>query len=249
MPTYIDLILSRLPAKPFKGTLAEGFAGIVSGLMANLMAEGASIAMQALWLIPGQPEDNFGYAGAHKGLFRYIAETAEQYRARLENAVALWEQGGSEELLEGQLAAAGYVGSSMHSPLDWGRSPLNWPTQIWGVLPREAHLDGSPYHRAGAGVLAGSAAAVCGTGTIFKQPKKLGSSDAVIGGHLIGITGPIERVVELQRIIKTFKAGHEVARSILIEVDGHTCGGGALAGSGEICGGTTVAIGMGVAEE
>ncbi len=248
MPTYVDLIASRLPSLPFRGRMGERFAGLIGGLTMNLVAEAASYAIQALWLIKGQPEDDLNYAGAYKSLFRYISETAEQYRQRLENAVALWETGGSEDLLEGQYAAAGYVGTTLHSPLDWGRSPLNWPTQIWGFLPREAHLDGSLFHRAGAGALAGAPTSICGTGTFFKHATVL-DTGALIDGHLIGITGPIERVVEVQRIIKTFKAGHEVARSILIEVDGHACGGGALAGAGELCGGAVVAIGMGVAEE
>src|SRR5688572_20193571 len=116
------------------------------------MSKGASVAMQAVWLITGQPEDAWSHLGNDRRLRRYIVETGEQYRARLERAIEIWEAGGSQECLEEQLAAAGYEEAQVHSPLDWGRTPLDWPTQHWVFIPRQSHLDGSPFHLCGAGV-------------------------------------------------------------------------------------------------
>ena len=247
MPTYIDFIASRLPARPYRGRLAAAFSGFIGGVFGNLLASGSSLAVQALWLIAGQPTDVLSHLGADRRLRKYISETLEQYRARLEQAVEIWESGGTAACIEGQLDAAGYAGASVHSPLDWGRSPLDWPSQIWAFLPREAHLSGEPFHRAGAGVLCGSGA-VAGTGTIFKRPRRVGEAGVMVGSHTIGLQAPRDRIAELQHIVRTFKAGHEVARQILIELDGHAAGSGALAGAGNLCGGEVVAIGMGVPE-
>jgi hypothetical protein len=213
------------------------------------MSMGASLAMQGVWLINGQPPDALPHLGNDRRLRRYIVETDEDYRARLERAVEIWESGGAAPCIIGELNSASYEESQVHSPLDWVRTPLDWPSQIWVFLPRQAHLDGTPFHFCGAGVSAGSGAAICGTGTTFKPPKRVGSADAVVGSHLIGITGPIEHIVELQHIVKTFKAGHEVCRQIVIEIHGHTAGTGVLAGgSAAICGGALAYIGTGVPE-
>jgi hypothetical protein len=248
MATYIDFIASRLPAKPWKGPLGERFVGLVGGMFGNLIAEGASLAIEAFWLIAGQPPDVLTYQGGDKRLRKYLAETFDQYRARLERAVEIWEIGGTEECTEDELTSAGYVGASVRSPLNWTRTPLNWWSEFWIFLPFSSHADGSPVTLCGSGALCGSGV-LAGDGTPFGPPPRCGTTGSIVGQVMCGISGPIERVTELRYIAKNFKAGENVCRQIIVEIDAPTCGVGLLAGASHLCGGTQSYIGTGVIEE
>lgn len=253
---YVDYIRSRLPARPFKGRLGERFSEFVGGYMANIIAEGASLVVQSVWLIAGQAADVLGYQGAERRLLRYLVETDEQYRTRLqadplafiENGIEIWEKAGSVDCLEEQFEAAGYTGARVFSPHDWGRTPLNHITQFWVYLPFSSHADGTSFARCGDGTLCGSGA-LAGDGTPFGPGPIAGSGHAIAGQHTAGITAPPETIPELRYIAKTFKAGHEVCRQIIVEIDGPVCGTGLFCGTpGLLCGGTTALIGTGVPE-
>lgn len=244
---YVDFIKSRLPARPFKGRLGERFSGFLGGLMANIIAQGASLVVQSVWLIAGQPADALGYQGSDKRLRRYIVESDDDYRERLEQAFEIWAIGGTAECILGQLEAAGYQDAEIHTPRDWGRSPLNHITQIWAFLPHASHADGSPFSLCGDGSLCGISE-FCGDGTPFGPGPLAGSGLAIAGEHTAGITAPPGAINELRHIVTTFKSGEEVCRQIIVEIDGPICGTGLLAGATHDCGGTVGLIGTGVIE-
>lgn len=260
MADYVEFIAQRLPARPFKGPLGERFSGFVGGFLANLIALGSATAVQALWLIAGQPGDVLSYQGGDRRLRRYIAETDDDdYRERLGRALEIWEEGGTASCLLDQLDSAGYENAEIHTPRDWGRSPLNHISQFWAFLPFASHADGSPFFLcggvhvgSGTALLCGEAGLVCGDGTPFGPGPLAGSGQAIAGQHTAGITAPPGAINELRYIAKTFKAGDEVCRQIIVEIDGPICGTGLLCGTGGAstpkCGGTVGVIGTGVAE-
>lgn len=220
---YVQFV-RRITPTVLLGTMGERLSGFLLGLLWDIYAQGASEAvLSPLLTRVEQPPDALPVIADERNLAKYIAENDLQWQARLQSAWEIWEKGGSLSLIEEQLAAAGYTGASVHSPLDWGRSPLDWPSQFWIFLPADAH-DG----------IFGDAS-VCGV--------------AVAGEHLCGISGPSERVAELRYIAQNFKAGEDVCRQILVEVgDAHVCGSGDLAGDSTICGGSgsVQAIGTGI---
>jgi hypothetical protein len=254
MGNYRELIARRLPARPWKGTLGERFSGLVGGLLADIIALGAATAVQALWLIAGQPSDVLGYQGSDRRLRRYLAEDDEGYRERLGRALEIWESSGTADCLLGELGAAGYESAAVYSPREWDRTPLNHITQIWAFLPFASHADGSSFFLCGGGALCGASGVVAGDGTPFDPPRLAGSTPAIAGQHTAGITAAPEVIDELRYIMKTFKAGHEVCRQIIVEIDGPICGTNLFCGtvpnggSGALCGGTVGLIGTGVIE-
>lgn len=250
MANYRDYIASRLPARPWKGRLGERFVGVVGGLFGDLMATGASLVVQALWLIAGQPADALSYQGSDKRLRRYLAESDDDYRARLERALEIWEIGGTADCIEGELDWAGYAGATVHSPRDWTRTPLDHITQFWVYLPLNSHLDGAPGEGAlcGLGFVCGDPLLRCGDGVIFGAAPRCGTTGSIVGQVMCGIQGPVERVMELRHIARQFKAGHEVCRQIIVEVDAPICGTGLTADDGSRCGGSVGLIGTGVIE-
>jgi hypothetical protein len=241
MPNYRDIVYQWSP-RVLRGYWGQRLTGLLVGLVWDLTQEGAARALQAFYLIAGQPGDALPLQGEERRLRRYIRETTEQYRTRLAQFMTIWESAGNDDGIEGQYEAAGYVGAEVHSPLDWNRSPLDWPSEFWVYLPRAGLVDGSAFHFCGAGVAAGSAGAVCGTGTPFAPAHRIGT--AVVGSHLIGIKADPLLVDELRYIAKNFKAGHEIVPQILLELWGHTCGTTGIAGTAR-CGGGGVGIGTG----
>jgi hypothetical protein len=197
----------------------EKMQGVIAGLVWDMIAEGATLSAQSPWLSlgPEQPLDALPVQSDERNLFRYLNETDQQWQARLLRAWEIWDRGGAEVELDAQLLAAGYE-AEQHSPVDWTRTPLNWPSQFWLLL-----TDPGP----------------------FGPPELAGA--AIAGQHLCGVSGPPEHVAQIRNIVGTFRAGHVVCRQIIIQVSGTICGTGELAGS-HLCGGVQAFIGTGVVE-
>lgn len=249
MPNYREQLFQWSP-RVLRGPNGQRLVGLLVGLVADLTQEGAARALQAVYLIAGQPGDALPLQGEERRLRRYIAETLEAYRTRLASFMTIWEAGGSHDCIAGQYEAAGYEDAEVHSPLDWNRAPLNWPSEIWPYLPRSGLVDGSPFHLCGSGVLAGSPEAICGNGTPFDKPHRIGATDVLVGNHLVGIDAAPELVDELRYIAKNFKAGHEIVPQILLALWGHAAGTGAICGDpGVVCGGEVVGVGTGGPEQ
>lgn len=213
--------IKRLSPTVLSSGWGERLQGTIAGLVWDVIADGGTNAVKSPWLtlLTQQPIDALPVIADERKLFRYLVETDEQWQARLDRAWEIWEAGGSENEIEAQLAAAGYV-AELHSPVDWNRSPVDWPSQFWVLL-----TDPGPF----------GAAAIVGEPT------------TIAGQHLCGVSGPKENVAEIRNIIATFKAGHVVCRQIIILLgDGAICGTGETAGD-HLCGGGGVAfIGTGI---
>lgn len=81
-------------------------------LFAESAAQGAGEALRAPWIREEtSPDDGLRLTGSEMSIPRYPDETAAQYRARLENGWEAWAVAGDESSIEGQLAAAGFVGA------------------------------------------------------------------------------------------------------------------------------------------
>jgi hypothetical protein len=213
---YVDLI-RRVSPTVMLGYWGERLHGTLSGLMWDWAAQGASEAVLAPLLTrPQQPPDALPVIANERGLAKYIVEDDLDWQTRLLSAWDLWENGGSETLIELQLNTAGYVGAVVESPLTWGRSPVDWPSQFWIYLPQGAHN----------GLF--SSAPIAGV--------------AIAGQHLCGITGPSENVAELRYIAQNFRPADEVCRQIIVELDGPTC----PHPTPQTCGGEQVFIGTGI---
>lgn len=92
-----------------KDGLGAGFIGVVHGLMADITAEGASRAVRSPWLtVSDQPDDALALIGKERSLPLYPRETIAQYRARLKSAWSIYQFGGDESSIAGQLQAAGF---------------------------------------------------------------------------------------------------------------------------------------------
>jgi hypothetical protein len=76
----------------------ERFVGMVNGLMADLISEGASQAIKAhLLLSDTSPPDALPSIGDERNMPRYPSETDAQYRDRLHGAWDAWEFAGNED--------------------------------------------------------------------------------------------------------------------------------------------------------
>lgn len=213
---YVEFVRRIVPTV-LLGQMGERLSGFIGGVLWDIYARGASDAvLSPLLTRVEQPPDALPPIAEERNLAKYIAEGDLAWQARLLTAWDIWEQGGSETVIESQLAAAGYTGASVQSPLTWGRTPLNYPSQFWIFLPLAAH----------AGLF--SAGPIAGA--------------AIAGQHLCGITGPSARVAELRYIAQNFKAGHEVCRQIIVELDAPTC----PHPTPLACGGAVVTIGTGL---
>lgn len=235
--------VAKLSPTRLAGTWGQRLHGTLSGLVWDILAEGLSAAIKAPWLTtPGQPLDALDPISDERRLPKYILESVAEWKARLLDAWNIWEAGGALVLIRQQYEAAKYPGVQIHDPFDWNRDP-DWISQFWVYLPYSSHSTG-PRHRCGVGELCGAPTSVAGYGSPFGPGKLAGLPDAIAGSHLCGVSGPIDRVVELRDIANRFRAGHVVCREIIIELDASICGSGVLAGSHR-CGGRSATIGTG----
>lgn len=223
---YQDLI-QRISTTVMLGHYGERLQGFIAGVLWDMLTEGASEAVVAPLLTQAdQPVDALPVIADERKLARYIDETNVSWQQRLLAAWDIWEAGGSGSEIENQLEAAGYEDSEVHSPVDWGRTPIPWESQFWIYLPEEAH-DG-----------------------VFAAGSEAGDAGTIAGAHLAGITGDYERVAELRYIAQNFRPAEAVCRQIIVCIDGAICGAeGVECGDGHLCGsGVTGLIGTGIQE-
>ncbi len=109
MATFSEwLALKRLP-RYFTNPKISGFVGVTLGLTADEAAETQILACRMHLLDdPESPDDVLPYLARDRKLPRYPGETAAQHRARLIAAWEIYDETGTEEVIEKQLLAAGY---------------------------------------------------------------------------------------------------------------------------------------------
>ena len=82
--------------------------GAISGLMGDIIMEGASQAIQGPWLRSGfQPPDALPLVGNERRMPRYPSDTDATYRERLAEAWSTYGRGGNEGAIIEQLIAFG----------------------------------------------------------------------------------------------------------------------------------------------
>jgi hypothetical protein len=221
---YIEFV-RRISPTVMLGHWGERLQGTLSGLLWDLLAQGASEGVIApLLTTPDQPVDALPPIAEERNLAKYLDETNVAWQARLLAAWDIWEQGGSATEIQNELEAAGYTGAEIHSPIDWGRTPIPWESQFWVFLPEGAHAG------------------------LFSQGSEAGDSGTIAGEHLAGISGDFERVAELRHIAQTFRPGDQVCRQILVEIESATCGANGVLCGNHLCGGVVAPIGTGIQE-
>lgn len=197
--------------------VSSGFVGVVFALVGDTNAEAAELAVRAPWLLdPSSPDDVLPLIGLERRMPRYPSESAAQYRARLHGAWDAYQFGGDESAILGQLAAAGFPGARIYDPGNWGRGPTGYWSQFWVFFPSGTHPVTSQGPSCGSGP-------TCGDGTICGP---------------VGITP--EQLRTLRAIVRKWKSTRWIARQLIFEVSGPTCGTGHLCGDGSICGGVVV---------
>lgn len=113
------------------------------GFAADLVADMQTTAIYSGFLAAScQPDDILPDIGTERGsMFRYPVETAEQYRARLQNAIEIWDYAATEQCVCSQLAIAGIPGCRIVLHEDRvgprGEDPP-YLSQYWISIPRSS---------------------------------------------------------------------------------------------------------------
>lgn len=132
--TFTDLV-ERWSNSDMRAELAAAFFGVNVGVMADSHQEAATLCSRMHLLDdPESPDDILPVIATDRGLERYYLETPAQHRARLLDAWEIYAGGGSEEVINRQLRAAGF-GPATDSPA-WGEPGIIWgdPGYAWADL-------------------------------------------------------------------------------------------------------------------
>lgn len=207
------------------GFYGERLVGVIA-LVADLISEGASEALKVSWLgEASSPDDALRFAAFDRNLERYPNETAAQHRARLLRAWQDWLAAGDESAIVGQLAAATFTQSVVYCQAEWLRPPETdvlgnpWWSLFWIFFPKGTH----PVTAQGP---------ICG-GEFFC------GGGARCGPIGIGGGAPV-----LVGIVQKWKPSDWVARELVFEISGSTCGTGHACGeTGLVCGGECAVMG------
>jgi len=192
---YLAFAAQLLRSSPWRGKYGRRFVAAF-GLLCDSLIDGATQALKAPWLgnPDDVPQDALAPLGEELLLERYPVEDDAQYKARLDLTWPTWQDAGGPQVLVDQLTAAGFPGVQIKTPLDWPTEPpVGYSTQFWVFFPEGTHTV------TGVAPLVGSF--VVGDGTI------------------IGLSGiSFERILLLRKIIRKFKPGTWICRSILFEI-------------------------------
>src|SRR5688572_32188690 len=114
---YFDFITRIAATNVARAYWGSRLFGVGIGLMANLLAEGASQAIRNLWFRRDDaPEDAVLLKGAESGLPIYPAESLANYRVRVGDRWNRLETLPVEAGITAELAAAGHDGVVVLQP-------------------------------------------------------------------------------------------------------------------------------------
>lgn len=233
MATFREFVISLVP--PYgqdtpDSKWGDALYGISVGLMADFIAEGMAQALHASWLHSSEhPISALPLQGSERAMPKYPSESNSAYRARLLGAWDAWEFAGNEDSIEGQFAAAGFVGAEVYVPKrahaitgtihgDWLRPPLNYPSHFWVFFPEGSHSFGPPHTVGQTGLVVG-------------------------GGWVVGTNASYEDVLTVRGIVNKWRPGQEICREMIFEIDDWTVGTGhSVNDVGLVVGGETVTI-------
>jgi hypothetical protein len=129
--TFTDLV-ERWSNSDMKAERAAAFFGVLVGVVADSHQEAATLASRMHLLDdPESPDDALPVVATNRKLERYYLETADQHRARLSDAWEIYAGGGSAEVIETQLRAAGFgptslVGEYGNPDIEYGDPDLTY---------------------------------------------------------------------------------------------------------------------------
>lgn len=141
-PTFIDW-LDRLSTSWMRGPVASGWYGVTLALQANEAVESWLLACRMHLLDdPESPDDVLPIIAQDRQLPRYPLETADQHRTRLIDAWNIYQEAGTEEVIEKQILAAGYGPTEFLG--EWGNPNVTFgdPTYVWA--DRGAYVEFRP---------------------------------------------------------------------------------------------------------
>jgi len=182
------------------GHWGSRFVGGAIGTMADLLGEGAAIAMKAPWVRQRKsPPDALPLLGNERSMPRYDADTDLSYRKRLFRAWSTWSFAGTVEGIgsqgvNGQLAAAGYENITILNNFHWDfespKGTIWWSRFV--VIIEQPH----PFERW-----------TYGSGPVYG------------GAVTYGCTASIEQIREIKGIIRKWRDGHSVNPWIYVIID------------------------------
>jgi hypothetical protein len=132
--TFTDLV-ERWSNSDMKAERAAAFFGVLVGVLADTHQEAATLCCRMPLLDdPNSPDDILPVIATDRMLERYYLETADQHRGRLFDAWEIYKGGGSAEVIETQLRAAGFGPTTLLG--EWGNPDVEWGEDIyfWGDL-------------------------------------------------------------------------------------------------------------------
>lgn len=177
--------------------------GRASGLVKDLVAEGAMQAVKARFLRAGPP-DALAYAGNDRWIERAPGEADAVYRARLLQAFETWRLAGTSKGILRALAIIGYPKATIYESHQWFPKDPRW-WRFWIVI--------DPPH--------GFSLWRLGDGT--KLGTKLLGLDKPDGKAALDL---------LRRVVRKWKAAHAVCANIVLVLFGKLLGTGWKIGDG-----------------
>lgn len=187
-------LAAKLAPVSLAGYWGQRFVGFL-GLLHDVRAEAALHGvMSRILFSPLFARDALPLLGSERNLFRYLEESAQDYRMRLYDAWRIWRDAGTEQLLAEQLALVGVGAIEVlrNDQLNYD-GDASQGTRVFIVL-RDLSFDVQPLGTWGDGHIWG-------------------------GGSTWGSTLSYERVLELRRIVRAFKPAHVKVEHILIVFD------------------------------
>ena len=178
------------------------------------------------------PPDALPYHGDERGLFRYVGDSDDDYRARINDAWYLWTFGGTSWGVVNQLNSAGFPSVAIYENWQW----LGFPPSISPIthLPYAIGDEWWRFH-----------VQIMDTINPFGGLSfRWGDSSRTWGdGKLWGFTHVPPNWSQVIPIIKKWKPAHTILASLDILLDGWAYGeGGIVWGGGQLWGGTSIRI-------
>lgn len=153
------------------------------------------------------PEDALGYLGAERSIERYPGDTLATYRARVQAAWTLWQLGGTAAGIIAALESIGFTSVRIYTANGSGPAgELTWPpdgdaanwSRFW-VLIDVSGSEANPFNW---------------------QRVTWGDGHKYGGGWTWGSTATVAQVRLVRRVIRVWKAAHEVHAGTFVDLPG-----------------------------
>lgn len=178
----------------------------VQGLTKDILAEGATQAVNVRFLTLSPPADALDQAARDRGIERGPTETSSTFATRLAASFDAYRYAGTEKAIKDQLGYAGFPGAVVYEDSDWvwdAATGTDW-WRFWVVFPEGTF----PYV----------------TYPVWGFPSW--------GGFTWSDVATADQLATMCRIIHKWKPAHADLIKIIIVLSGHLWGDGYVWGSG-----------------